>query len=164
MILILKAIIVLLVVLAVSFLINAVEDRNRKTNLLHFGDVFNRSGLPVANFSIGGKKFLFLLDTGSNYSVINSASLNQVEHSIIEGATGEVYGIEGNVIQINYAHIVLESDQGIFEDNFQIIDMSSAFANLKEHQGVEVTGIIGSKFMNRYNFILDFKDLIAYTK
>lgn len=164
MILILKATIILLVVLVVALIINAVEDRNRKTNLLHFGDVINRSGLPVVTFSNGGKKFMFLLDTGSNYSIVNSGSLDQVEHSVIEGATGEVYGMDGNIVKISYAHIVLESENSTFEDDFQVVDMSNAFANLKESQGVEVIGIIGSNFMNRYNFILDFKDLIAYTK
>lgn len=164
MILILEATIILLVVIAVAFIINAIEDKNRKTNLLHFGDVINRSGLPVVTFSNGGKKFMFLLDTGSNYSIIDSNSLNQVEHSVIEGATGEVYGMDGSIVKISYAHIVLKGDNSTFEDNFQVVNMSNAFANLKENQGVEVIGIIGSNFMNRYNFILDFKDLIAYTK
>lgn len=161
---ILKAIIVLLVVVAITLVINAIEDKNRKTNLLHFGDVINRSGLPVVTFSNGGKKFMFLLDTGSNYSIINSGALDQVEHCIVEGATGEVYGMDGNIVKISYARIFLEGENTTFEDNFQVVDMSNAFANLKENQGVEVVGIIGSNFMSRYNFILDFKDLIAYTK
>lgn len=164
MVFILEVIVILLVVVAIALVTNTIENKNRRTNLLYFEEAISKSGLPVVTLSNKGRKFMFLLDTGSNYSIINSEALSQVEHSIVEGATGEVYGMDGNIVKISYAHISLESENTTFEDNFQVVDMSSAFANLKENQGVEIIGIIGSNFMSRYNFILDFKDLIAYTK
>ena len=164
MILILEIIITLLAVCGLALLVNHIEDSHKKTNLLSFA-VTRASELPVVKLYNNDKEFLFLIDTGSNYCVINKESLPLLDHSIIEGATGEAYGMEGNIIQLSYAYIPLHSVDGIlFEGNFQVIDMSEAFGQLKENNGVEVVGILGSKFLRRYSFTVDFKNLIAYTK
>lgn len=164
MVLIFKILLVLFIVCIAAVLINFVEEANKKTNLLAFVDIVKELHLPIITIENNGNKFNFLLDTGSNYSIINQDSLPLVEHQIIEGATGEVYGMEGNVIKISYAHIAFKAGNIDFNDNFQVIDMSGAFSQLKETHNVEVIGILGSNFFARYNFVLDFKHLIAYTE
>ena len=42
--------------------------------------------------------------------------------------------------------------------------MSVPFSNMKKDHGVNLNGLIGSKFFNEYKYVLDFKDLKAYCK
>lgn len=161
---VLEAILVLLIVIVLASIINGIEDTNKKASLFRFYDISSCSGLPIVTFSNNGQDFAFLLDTGSNYSIINSDSLSLMKHSIIEGAAGEVYGMNGDIIRVNYAHITLKNNNITFEDNFQVVNMSNAFNLLKENQGVEIVGIIGSNFMNKYHFVLDFEKLTASAK
>ena len=42
--------------------------------------------------------------------------------------------------------------------------MSDAFGHIKKDTGVTVHGIIGSLFFNEFKYVLDFDELIAYSK
>ena len=43
-------------------------------------------------------------------------------------------------------------------------DMSSSFDVIKRSTGVNIHGILGTAFFNKYKYILDFDKLIAYSK
>ena len=51
-----------------------------------------------------------------------------------------------------------------FEEEFSITDLDGAFDIIKKENGVQIHGILGSKFFEKYKYILDFKELIAYIK
>jgi hypothetical protein len=42
--------------------------------------------------------------------------------------------------------------------------MKEAFGHMKQDTGVTLHGIIGSKFFNKFKYVLDFDELIAYSK
>ena len=52
----------------------------------------------------------------------------------------------------------------VFEEEFGIADLDEAFSVVKQESGVQIHGILGSKFFERYKYVLDFKELIAYIK
>ena len=43
-------------------------------------------------------------------------------------------------------------------------DMTAAFGSIKKETGVTIHGILGAKFFNEFKYVLDFKELIAYSK
>jgi hypothetical protein len=45
-----------------------------------------------------------------------------------------------------------------------VVDLKDAFDNIKSEHGVTIYGILGSDFLSKYKYILDFKDNIAYIK
>ena len=51
-----------------------------------------------------------------------------------------------------------------FIDRFYISDLDEAFGAIKAETGVQIHGILGSKFFAKYKYILDFDSLIAYSK
>ena len=51
-----------------------------------------------------------------------------------------------------------------FIDRFYISDLDEAFRAIKAETGVQIHGILGSKFFVKYKYVLDFKDLIAYIR
>lgn len=42
--------------------------------------------------------------------------------------------------------------------------MSGAFAQLKSMYGIQIHGILGTSFFQKYRYVLDFAELTAYQK
>ena len=130
---------------------------------ISFRESLDLTGLPVITFSQGNTKFNFLFDTGATNSVINTVVLDYLKHTVIEGAECEVYGIEGSIQKVNFVNIKFERDL-TYEDNFQVVDMSSAFDQVKAETGVTVHGILGNTFFQKYKYIIDYVDMVVYSK
>ena len=47
---------------------------------------------------------------------------------------------------------------------YVIADMSAPFNDIKRETGVTLHGIIGTKFFAKYNYVIDFEKLVAYSK
>lgn len=130
---------------------------------ISFREALDLAGLPVITFTQGNNKFNFLFDTGATNSVINASVLNNIKHSIIEGAECEVYGIEGSIQKVNFVNIKFERDLE-YEDAFQAVDMAAAFDQVKAETGVTIHGILGNTFFQKYKYVIDYADLIVYSK
>lgn len=135
----------------------------RYKTAISFRDALDLTGLPVITFSQGKNKLNFLLDTGATNSVINATQLNNIVHTVIEGATCEVYGIEGNTQVVPFVEIKFTRDIN-YKGNFQVVDMSAAFDSVKAETGVTIVGILGNDFFQNYKYVLDYNTMIAYSK
>ena len=129
---------------------------------ISFRESLDLTGLPVVTFNQNKNKFNFLLDTGATNSVINEAQLTNIKHSIIEDATCEVYGIEGNIQTVPFVHIEFMRDIK-YTGAFQVVDMSAAFDSVKAETGVTIVGILGNDFFQKYKYVLDYDTMIAYS-
>jgi len=137
--------------------------RKKKDNSISFGQGFALTELPVVSLYQGNSVFNFLLDTGSNDSIIDSNVLNKIEHTLSDKQSN-LYGMEGNLQVVNKCEITV-SYQGVdYPYEYLICDMKQAFDKIKSESGVTLHGIIGSKFFNAYKYVLDFDKLVAYSK
>lgn len=161
---ILKVILIIVLVLILAFIFNGIEDYHKENSLirLSFADKFGRLKLPIVSLVNNGAVFNFLIDSGATYSIIDTPFLEQMKYKKLE-AEGSAYGVDGNKVPVNYARIELTYDDYKFVDEFQIIRVN-AFDNIKETEGITVAGILGVEFLERYNFIIDFNDLIIHAK
>lgn len=119
--------------------------------------------LPVVTFFQGSKSFNFLLDTGSNSSIIDGNILDEIEHTTIN-ATSNLFGMEGKAKEVNCCRITLYFNDRAYTYDYLIQDMKEAFGMIKKESGVTLHGIIGSSFFNEFKYVLDFAELIAYSK
>lgn len=134
-----------------------------KHNEISFKAGFDLTDLPVITLYQGDKKLNFLLDTGSTSSIIDSSVLKNIKHKSKDSAAS-LMGMEGNEVEVQTCEITLYfNDQGYTYD-YLINDMSKAFSSIKEATGVNLHGILGSSFFNRFKYVLDFYKLIAYSK
>lgn len=159
-------IIIVFAVCALAILINGVEDycRQKKCINMSFKEAMDLVELPIVTFTNNGKKLNFLLDTGSNISQINSSVLPYLKYKIVEDKNSAIIGIEGNKIDTQFCEMAVTYKEQDFINEFCIHDLTDAFAIIKEESGVQVHGILGSLFFQKYKYILDFKTLIAYYK
>lgn len=154
----------LALIVLIAVLINAFEDNRKKSaSCISFRESMDLVELPVVTFHNKNKKLNFLLDTGSNISYINSSILHLLDHKKT-GKEMQTIGIEGNTIDTEFCTMVVTYKEQTFEEDFSAADLDAAFSVVKQESGVQIHGILGSKFFEKYKYVLDFKDLIAYIK
>ncbi len=164
---VLEVIGIILAVIILSIIINGVEDyckQSKRVNM-SFKEAMDLVELPVVTFYNGDKKLNFLLDTGSNISQINSSILPLLDYKEIEGKDMNVVGIEGNkAVNTGFCEMTITYKGQEFIGDFCIHDLDDAFAIVKEESGVQIHGILGSLFFQKYKYVFDFASLIAYSK
>ena len=126
-----------------------------------FKDTMGEVGLPIVSFEQNGKSFNFIIDSGADASVINTTSLAKLDYTKLEGNRC-VYGIDGTPIEISYVGIKLFSQNHKFVEAFQVLD-APGMSNIEQAHHIEIAGILGSAFLKRYGFLIDYKQLKAYT-
>ena len=155
---------VVILVLVIAFITNTIDDiRKRNNSKISFKEAMDLVELPVVTFYNGDTKLNFLLDTGSNVSYINSSIIPLLVHEKTDKEMNTI-GIEGNKVSNQFCKMSVAYKNQVFEEEFSIADLDEAFGVVKQESGVQIHGILGSKFFERYKYVLDFKELIAYIK
>ena len=164
MILISGIVCVVILVLVIVFITNTIDDiRKRNNSKISFKEAMDLVELPVVTFYNGDTKLNFLLDTGSNVSYINSSIIPLLVHEKTDKEMDTI-GIEGNKVSNQFCKMSVTYKNQVFEEEFSIADLDEAFSVVKQESGVQIHGILGSKFFERYKYVIDFKELIAYIK
>ena len=157
-------ILVLVIIVAVGY--NAIEDYHKKDKYkISFRESMDLTELPVITFVNNNVKLNFLLDTGSNTCYINESVLNSynLEYKLSNSETPMI-GVEGNRVFVKNCQMTISYKDLHFDSVFNINNMDAAFENIKKESGVQIHGILGSLFFQKYKYVLDFDSLIAYLK
>ena len=144
--------------------INSLYQINKKyKSKISFKESMDLTELPVITFVNNNVKLNFLLDTGSNNSLINKSILNMLDYKELDG-TSKLIGVEGNNIKNSICEMKIEYKDYVFDTTFNIADLDTPFNVIKQEDGVQLHGILGSLFFQKYKYVLDFQSLIAYMK
>ena len=153
---------------AISFLAiiaKTIEDyyKQKKYESMSFKEAMDLAELPVVTFYNKDKKLNFLLDTGSDSSYINKSALLSLEYKEINGNMNIISG-GGSTQSLGCCEMTVTYKNQKFVDKFYVSDLDKAFEVIKSETGVQIHGILGSKFFAKYKYILAFENLIAYSK
>lgn len=129
-----------------------------------FKESLDLCDLPVITFINNDVKLNFLLDTGANKSVINCDTLTLPIEYNKSDKSGTIFGMEGNAQEVSYINMDISYKDRVFNDTFQVLDMSAAFDRIKKNDGVTLHGVLSHNFFQKYKYVLDFDELIAYSK
>ena len=135
----------------------------KQKNGMSFRQGFDLTELPIVTLYQGNKRYNFLLDTGSNDSIIDSNILKQMEYKKTDGQS-DLFGLGGSTTRVSICNITLSYKDREYNYDYLVNDMSAPFDRIKQSSGVILHGIIGSKFFNQFKYVLDFDELIAYSK
>lgn len=162
---ILKVIIVLLAIILLAIIINGVEDycKQKKRENMSFREAMDLVELPIVTFYNKDTKLNFLLDTGGDVSYINKSVLPPLEYKEVNESKN-IISVGGNLQSFGCCDMTVAYRNQKFIDRFYISDLDEAFGAIKAETGVQIHGILGSKFFAKYKYILDFESLIAYSK
>lgn len=161
-------IIIILILIASIIIIIYSFLNEKKVAKMSFKESLDLTDLPIITFyqvnednSIN--KFNFLLDTGASVNIVNKNSLSLINYKDTEDVN-TVFGMEGQEHEAKVVSIDCVYKDKKYIDTFKVIDMSSAFNIIKKDSGVTLHGIIGNGFMQKYKYILDFNEFVAYSK
>lgn len=163
---IIEALITILVVVIIAMIANwfRIGDKKPKSDIISIKESMDLCNLPVVTFMNNGNKFNFVLDTGANENhVSKSAMSNMVGEASdrqihVQGFTGSAEANQGKFVDLIY------KDRVFTTEIFVSPALDQSFAEIKQNLGVQLHGIIGSAFLKEHGYVLDFFDLIAYSK
>lgn len=137
------------------------RNKQKEKTKISFKEGLDLTDLPIVTFYQNSKKLHFLLDTGSNISYINKKVLQDIEAESL-GSSSSTFGVEGAGINTEHYMIQIGYKDQVFTEEFGALDLSPAFSAIEAESGIKLHGIIGNKFFEKYKYILDFRELIAY--
>lgn len=162
---VLKIVVILLAVILLAIIINGAEDycRQKKRENMSFREAMDLVELPVVTFYNKDAKLNFLLDTGSDLSYINKSILPSLKYKEVNESRN-IISVGGNSQTLGCCDMTVTYRNQKFIDRFYISNLDEAFGAIKAETGVQIHGILGSKFFAKYKYILDFESLVAYSK
>lgn len=137
--------------------------KKRKINI-SFRETMRLTGLPVIIMEIQGNMLNFVIDTGSSKSIIDSNIVNDFNISYDSIAETSLMGSEGIK-----SKAILGNITSIYEDEEYTItalikDMKKPFDQFKKTRGLTVHGLLGSDFLEKYKYNIDFENYLAYVR
>lgn len=155
---------IILIIIALTIISIAIKRHIVKGHsTVSFQEAMDLVELPIITVQNNNTKINLLLDTGSNSSYISPNILKDLNYDEIE-LSNTTIGFGGGTTHTRGCNMKIKYKKLIFEDTFIIMQSDDVFAAIKQECGVQVHGILGSKFFDRYSYVIDFKDLIAYIK
>ena len=150
--------------LLLAFSVNVIEKIiKEKRDKISFKESMDLTDLPIITLYNGKTKINFLLDTGSNLSHINRSYLSNLEYQDLN-VEQDTIGMEGNKVTSKVCIIQVFYKENKYEEEFVASDLDNAFNTIKQESGVQIHGILGNKFFEKYKYVLDFSNLTAYVK
>ncbi len=114
---------------------------------------------PIIQAEINGKKGYFLIDTGSDISVINSSDLKKynLEASKIYGDHRRAIGFNGEttaVMKVKNADVVFGEQYEHKE--FYCLNMVDLVKTVEAKTNLKISGILGADLLTKYNCVIDY--------
>lgn len=155
---------IILLVLLLATSVNIIEKIvKEKKDKISFKESMDLTDLPIITLYNGKTKINFLLDTGSNLSHINRSYLSNLEYQDLN-VEQDTIGMEGSKVTSKVCKIQVFYKENRYEEEFVASDLDNAFNTIKQESGVQIHGILGNKFFEKYKYVLDFSNLTAYVK
>lgn len=138
------------------------ELKKQKKSTMSIKESMDLVNLPVVTFENNGNKYNFIVDTGANDSIINESCEDIVVTP--NDAKNTVQGIIGDNKKCHTVIIEFSYKNAKFETIFNVVDLKELFNTIKRDYGVTIHGILGTNFLDKYNYIIDFKDYVIYRR
>lgn len=128
-----------------------------------FKESLDLTGLPVVTFENEGTKLHLLIDTGTDYSIMDKEASKMCHilgtkdpHMDLITGGGVVEAPVMAKINISYKDLDFEAD-------FLVCDLSKQFTDAFEGK-IIVHGVLGSNFFRKYKYKIDYSDLAVYAR
>lgn len=132
---------------------------------ISFEEAMVLMGMPMITLQQGDKKFNFIVDSGANDNIIDVECLKELKYRKLD-VGNTLTGLEGNKRDVNVCLIsfMLPEKNKVYTYPYLIRDMHPAFEIMRKDYGVTLHGMVGSRFMNKFKYVLDFDELSIYSK
>lgn len=148
-------------IILVTVLFKIIVAYKKEKNSISFKEALNLTNLPIITFYQNEEKINFILDTGATLSTIDERKFKHLKSKQTDRMT-RMHGLTGGADCNNVVEMTFKYKNDEFVDNFQVFDLSDVLDSIKKVTGVTVHGILGTSFMTKYKYVLNFDEMIAY--
>lgn len=137
--------------------------KSKPTNTIPF--VLTYAGVPVVTINIGSQKYQFMVDSGSSHSsVLKSLALSI--NKPIQDLKGTGVSFNGITDDLQYTAFDFHYNSCYYIEGFMLIpeDQEEGLIRTNKITGFNIVGILGSDFLKKYGWVLDYRKMIAYHK
>ena len=138
------------------------ERRELAKKNMSFLESINLTGLPIITFHNNDQVVNMVLDTGSNVCLINKSTLPSLKYEIGEVHTN-IIGLSGKADDGDTVILPLTYKDWEFDFECWATDLDDMIASLKSEYGVTIHGLLGTGFFQKYKYIIDFNEMVAYS-
>ena len=157
-------IVVLLALIGVGFVFTDMKRRINSQNKykICFKESYKRTDLPVVSLKINGKYEWFLVDSGASCNLIKQSYFDTIKDKpeLVTNKDGIYTG--SDQIKSEYCSFDLSYKTTKFKGEIFNIAQLNVFDINKSKYGMDIVGIVGSPFFNKYNWTIDFNDLVIW--
>ena len=141
------------------------ESRNVSMLAVSFRQGFIPPKLPIVTFKQGDKDMTFIIDSGSNQNVINKEVLKFIDHEVIETKDKiTLSGLNADPTEASLCSIKFSDGEKEYQQTFLVTDLNGPMSGIKNDHGFVVYGMLGSPFLEEYKVVLDYSQMLAYSK
>jgi hypothetical protein len=73
-------------------------------------------------------------------------------------------GLNAAPTEVSLCSVKFQNDGKEYKQTFLVTDLSGPMKGIKDDHGLTVYGMLGSPFLEEYKVILDYDQMIAYSK
>ena len=137
--------------------------RKKKPDKISFLQSYYLIGLPIVTFETNGHRFNFILDSGATGCSIDKSILKHID--VGEPIHyQEQYGLGSNLGKLPCYKLKFTYKDKEYEGEFLAGDYSDHYDMIKKEFGVTIHGIIGTDFFKKHQYVIDFAEMVAYSK
>ncbi len=140
------------------------KTNNKSLLAISFSQGFTSPNIPIASFTQGDKQLYFIIDTGSDKNLINSSALADLEYEEHELPNKQLITGVGGTKEVSACKINFEGGKVNYSTVFLVADLDAPFEMIREAHGIQLHGMLGSIFLKENNLIIDFNNLMLYSK
>ena len=134
-----------------------------KSKLQFKKDYLNHK-LPIVKVFIKDIEFNFLIDTGADTNIINESVYEGTKEEAAVQVGQTVMATASGFVNSKTVNVKFKAQDSEFFEEFAVMDLTAPFAALLKDNGVQISGILGSRFFNKHKWAIDFDNLVLWTK
>lgn len=124
-------------------------------------EIINLERKPIVEVRLNGKTAYFLIDTGSDISMLHKGDSQKYGFTLISRKEKSLnaVGVGGKTSDFHATyHVQLELGSTRIVTRYLAYDLSSIVDGIYNNTGIQIAGIIGSDVMKRYGIVIDYKN------
>lgn len=142
------------------------EQLFREKSKISIKEALDLLEIPIITLENNNKKFNFILDSGSSNSHISPTASKDILYNkkgTINYSANSANGTITNKSKVLNVDLMYKKD--IFNINLIVTEnLELSFKDIMDSNKIQLHGIIGSDFLIKHKYILDFADKVAYHK
>lgn len=137
---------------------------NQKGEFVNVKSSIETLRIPIIKAKIEGKKYNFIVDSGSDRSLIFKSILDSVKDKTYLDKGVRVTTINDKTDVNPVCRLSFSIKNNVLSDDFIELKDSVSFVAIEDKYGIKIDGILGGTFLIENKWIIDYDNLVIWVK